>query len=79
MPPLWIKGIPLVAVLYVLSPLDFIPDWVIGLGQLDDLGILIGSLRLFRSMIPENIIQEHLEIIEGKVIEVTDYEVLDED
>jgi uncharacterized membrane protein YkvA (DUF1232 family) len=77
--PLWMKGIPVLAVLYVLSPLDLIPDVIIGLGQLDDLGILIGSLRLFRSMIPEEIIREHLEIIEGKIIEVTDYQVLDED
>jgi len=77
--PLWVKGIPLAALIYVLSPLDLIPDWLIGLGQLDDLGILIGSLRLFRSMVPEAIVHEHLEIIEGDVIEVSDYQVLDED
>ena len=77
--PLWMKGIPLFAVIYVLSPVDLIPDVIIGLGQLDDLGILIGSLRLFRSVLPEDILREHLEVIEGNVIEVRDYQVTDED
>lgn len=77
--PLWAKGIPLAAVIYVLSPLDLIPDVLLGLGQLDDLGILLGGLRLFRSVIPEYIVQEHLELIEGDVIEVSDYKVVDQD
>lgn len=74
---LWVKGIPLAALLYILSPLDLIPDMIIGLGQLDDLGILLGSLRLFKSMVPEAIIHEHREIIEGNIVDVTDYQVLD--
>ena len=82
--PLWVKGIPLAAVIYVLSPLDLIPDVIIGLGQLDDLGILLGGLRLFKSMIPNTIIQEHRQLIEGnmvegEVIDVTDYTVRERD
>jgi uncharacterized membrane protein YkvA (DUF1232 family) len=77
--PVWQKAIPLVAMLYVVSPVDLIPDVIIGLGQLDDLGILLGSLRLFKSLVPNYIVTEHQEIIQGQVIEVTDYEVIDSD
>jgi uncharacterized membrane protein YkvA (DUF1232 family) len=77
--PVWQKAIPLVAMLYVVSPVDLIPDVIIGLGQLDDLGILLGSLRLFKSLVPDYIVAEHQEIIQGQVIEVTDYEVIDSD
>ncbi|MBZ0298912.1 MAG: DUF1232 domain-containing protein [Anaerolineae bacterium] len=76
---MWHKLIVIAAVAYVLSPLDLIPDFMIGLGQLDDLGILLGSLRLFKSMIPTQIVQEHQEIIDGRVIEARKYKVNDRD
>ena len=31
---------------YITSPIDLIPDWIIGFGQLDDIGILGLSLYL---------------------------------
>ena len=33
------------AILYIISPVDLIPDYIIGLGQIDDIAIL--SLSLF--------------------------------
>jgi uncharacterized membrane protein YkvA (DUF1232 family) len=57
------KAIPVLAVAYVLSPFDIIPDFLIGLGQLDDLGIIIGAMRLFESVTPEYIVLEHREEI----------------
>jgi uncharacterized membrane protein YkvA (DUF1232 family) len=77
--PIWKKLIPIAAVIYVISPLDLIPDVLIGIGQLDDLGILLGALRLFKSSIPEYILKEHREILAGNVIDVRDYEVIDRD
>lgn len=76
---LWAKLVPVAALVYVLSPVDLIPDFLIGLGQLDDLGILLGSTRLFRSMIPGYIIDEHLEIINGGVIQAPDYKIKNRD
>src|SRR5688572_7141849 len=38
----WIKNaLPAFAALYLISPIDPIPDFLLGLGQLDDFGILV--------------------------------------
>ncbi len=39
--PVSLKIIPILAALYVVSPLDLVPDMALGLGQLDDLAVLI--------------------------------------
>ncbi len=57
--PLWMKAIPVLAVAYVLSPIDIIPDFIIGLGQLDDLGLIFGAMRLFESVTPDYVVAEH--------------------
>lgn len=46
------RAVPLLAVLYLLSPVDFIPDVLLGLGQLDDLGVLMLALELFLRLCP---------------------------
>ncbi len=38
--PWTVKGILVVAILYLLSPFDLVPDWIVGLGLLDDLAIV---------------------------------------
>lgn len=57
--PLWAKAIPFLALAYIFSPLDFIPDIIPGLGQLDDIGIILAGLRLFEAVIPDQIVNEH--------------------
>ena len=57
--PIWMKAVPFLGLVYVLSPLDLIPDWIIGLGQLDDLGIILGSMRLFEMVAPADAVAEH--------------------
>jgi len=58
--PAWTKLIPAGAVLYVVLPTDLIPDVLFGLGQLDDLGVLLLALRMFISLSPAQIVQRHL-------------------
>jgi uncharacterized membrane protein YkvA (DUF1232 family) len=58
--PGWLKLIPLGAVVYILLPVDLIPDWILGLGQVDDLGLILLSLRLFLDLCPSEIVQRHL-------------------
>ena len=57
------KALPALAVLYVLSPLDFIPDVLPVVGQLDDLGILILSLKLFLRVCPSAASSYHADAI----------------
>jgi uncharacterized membrane protein YkvA (DUF1232 family) len=59
--PGWTKMVPFVALLYIISPVDFLPDWFLGLGQLDDLGVLLVGVRLFAALSPEEIVLQHLE------------------
>ncbi|MCE2488539.1 MAG: DUF1232 domain-containing protein [Anaerolineae bacterium] len=67
--PLWQKAIPVAAALYLVSPLDLIPDFLPLLGQLDDLAVLWGSMRLFRSLVPPALIEEHLAYIDGERVD----------
>ena len=50
--PLFAKALLVLAVLYVLSPMDFIPDVLPLLGQVDDLAIVSLALEGFLRMCP---------------------------
>ena len=45
---------------YLVSPIDLIPDFVPVLGQLDDLAVVLLGLDLFIRSAPEDIVAEHL-------------------
>jgi uncharacterized membrane protein YkvA (DUF1232 family) len=63
----WVtKLVPVAAVLYVLSPIDFVPDFLLGLGQLDDLAILLLALKGFISLSPQSVVDQHLHDIKGR-------------
>jgi uncharacterized membrane protein YkvA (DUF1232 family) len=53
------KALPLLATLYVISPLDLVPDVVPGLGQLDDLGIILLALQGFLRLCPAEAVTFH--------------------
>ncbi len=57
--PWWMKALLAIPLIYVVSPIDLIPDFIIGLGQLDDLGVILAGMRLFEAIVPEYIVQEH--------------------
>ncbi len=54
--PVVYKLLPAVAVLYLLSPIDGMPDFIPVLGQLDDLGVLLLALESFLTLCPEPIL-----------------------
>lgn len=63
--PIYLKAIPAMALLYVVSPLDFIPDVAIGLGQLDDIGVILAGIEGFIALCPQYVVDEHLAEING--------------
>ena len=38
--PLALKAVVVLALLYLISPYDLIPDWLVGLGIVDDIAIV---------------------------------------
>jgi uncharacterized membrane protein YkvA (DUF1232 family) len=64
--PMSAKIVPIVTVLYVLSPIDFLPDVFVGLGQLDDLAILLLGTQLFIAVSPKDIVARFRAEIEGR-------------
>jgi uncharacterized membrane protein YkvA (DUF1232 family) len=61
--PLTSKLILVGMVAYVVLPADLVPDFLIGVGQLDDLVVILGGLRLFLRLCPPQVVQEHLRAI----------------
>ena len=61
--PMTLKVIPGLAAAYVLSPLDFVPDFIPGLGQLDDLAVLVFTLELFIRLCPKPLQSYHRDAI----------------
>ena len=64
----WVKLIPLAGLVYLLSPIDLLPDFLIpGLGELDDLTIILVSLKMFVDLTPPEIVREHLDRLAKRV------------
>lgn len=57
------KVIPPLALLYVISPIDFIPDIFLPFGVMDDLGVALLGLEVFIRMAPPEVVKEHFDII----------------
>lgn len=65
----WVtRLVPVAAVVYVLSPIDFVPDFLLGLGQFDDLALLLLALKAFISLSPQSVVDQHLHDIKGRPV-----------
>lgn len=56
--PLAAKMIASIAIIYALSPIDLIPDFIPVLGYLDDIVILPGLIALTVRLIPPDLLEE---------------------
>ena len=57
--PLYAKLLAMLTVVYALSPIDFIPDFIPVLGYLDDLVILPALVALTVKFIPCDVFEEY--------------------
>ena len=56
--PFKYKLLPILAVLYVVSPFDFLPDFIPMIGWADDLIVLILAIFAFIGLSPKNIMRD---------------------
>ncbi len=69
--PVWLKGLMLLVPLYLLSPLDFIPDTIPLLGWLDDLVVIPLLVSWIVSLLPQAAPQPTRPRGDGPVIDGT--------
>lgn len=63
-----VKMIPVLTALYVLSPVDLLPEMVAGpVGGIDDLAAVLLGLNLFIELSPPEIVREHLRQLGAQV------------
>ena len=59
--PKSLKGMMVAAIIYVLSPLDLVPGFLVPIfGQLDDLTVLVVAAYLFIRWSPPAVVAEHM-------------------
>jgi uncharacterized membrane protein YkvA (DUF1232 family) len=65
--PLRAKAVLVAAALYILSPFDFLPDFVSPfVGRLDDLVVFLLAARWFISLCPPDVVQERVREISNE-------------
>lgn len=57
----WLIG----TIIYVISPIDILPDVIPVIWQIDDIGLIIAVLEWIKSNLPPQIMDE----VNGKIIE----------
>jgi len=75
--PWGLKLIPPAAILYIVLPVDILPDPVLGLGQLDDLAVLLLGTKLFIELCPPEVVREHLRALGARIEEWRAREVIE--
>ncbi|WP_420629950.1 YkvA family protein [Candidatus Leptofilum sp.] len=61
--PFYLKLLPFTAVIYLLWPVDFLPDVAPVLGQLDDLTALLVSSKVFIELAPPHVVSRYMDEI----------------
>ena len=62
------KLVPLSLLGYLLMPFDLVPDALLGIGQVDDLVVILVGLRMFISLCPPDVVADlqGLEVAPGE-------------
>jgi uncharacterized membrane protein YkvA (DUF1232 family) len=63
--PLSTKVIPFIVILYILSPIDILPDFIPVLGQVDDVALFLIGVQAFIAMSPKDLVARFRAEING--------------
>jgi len=58
--PMIFKALLVGAAGYVILPFDFLPDFIPGLGQLDDLTVMVLAIESVIALVPTRLVDHHL-------------------
>jgi uncharacterized membrane protein YkvA (DUF1232 family) len=76
----WLKLIPVAGLVYLISPIDLIPDIAFPIiGELDDAAVLWITNYFFVELCPPEIVNEHLKALSAKPGAKDDDEIVDAD
>ena len=77
----WLKIIPIAGLVYLVSPVDIIPDIVLPvIGELDDVAVLWLTNYLFIELCPPEVVREHAKSLStGTNLDADDDEIVDAD
>jgi uncharacterized membrane protein YkvA (DUF1232 family) len=83
---LWVKSVLPISLIYLISPVDFIPGALFPMvGGLDDLGVVLLGIALFVKLSPLDVVEDYQNQLEygdlyndSETIDTT-YRVIDED
>lgn len=81
-----VKSVIPLSLIYTISPIDIIPDVLLGVGQLDDLTVILLGLALFVKLCPPDLVEFYRRQIEfgpnpnddGETVDAT-YRIIDEE
>lgn len=63
--PIGPKLLLVLVLTYVVGPLDILPDFLLALGQIDDLLVTYWGIWVFVRLCPKAVVREHVEAIAG--------------
>ena len=76
----WLKLIPIAGLVYLISPIDLIPDIAFPIiGELDDAAVLWITNYFFVELCPPEIVSEHLKALSAKKSTIDDDDIVDAD
>ncbi len=61
--PFYLKILPFVTVIYLIIPVDLLPDMAPVLGQIDDVAFLLAGSKIFLTLVPPHIVARHMQEI----------------
>ena len=64
--PIYLKVLPVASLVYLVSPIDFVPDVIPVLGQLDDLAAVLVAIETFIKLCPSDVVAEHRADLNGE-------------